>query len=80
MTRILTVPEAAEELRVSKASLDRLIAAGKIQSFKVGRRRLVPDFAIDEYARANIEGDGAWQEAGDRVINAEMVAGLRSRA
>jgi excisionase family DNA binding protein len=55
MTRILEVPDVAEALHVSIPTVHRLVSSGKIASFKVNRRRLFPDWAIDRYVEANLE-------------------------
>jgi excisionase family DNA binding protein len=43
---MLTVAEASAVLRVSRWSLYRLIRSGKLQTIKIGRRRLVPAAAL----------------------------------
>ena len=47
--KLHAIPEAAEQLSISTRVLDRLIADGKIETVKIGRRRLVPDDALDAY-------------------------------
>lgn len=47
--KLHAIPEAAEQLSISARVLDRLIADGKIETVKIGRRRLVPDDALDAY-------------------------------
>jgi excisionase family DNA binding protein len=48
-----TVVEAARRLRVSRATLYNLIAAGELQSFKIRRKRFVSESACrDMVARA----------------------------
>ncbi len=55
MTLLLTIPEAAVELRVSRQTVYRRIASGRLQSTDVGEggRTLmrVPRAALDAYAR-----------------------------
>ena len=43
--------ETAEILSISLRLVDYLIAAGVLPSRQVGRRRLVPRFAIEQFAR-----------------------------
>jgi excisionase family DNA binding protein len=45
---VLTVDEAAEQLRISRWSLYNLIRSNQLRTVKVGRRRLVPASAIAE--------------------------------
>jgi len=45
--RALSVPETARTCGLSRATLYRLIASGKISTLKIGARRLVPISAID---------------------------------
>lgn len=47
--RLYPKSDAAEQLGVSERVLDRLIAAGEVETVKIGRRRLVPADALDEY-------------------------------
>ena len=47
--KLHAIPEAAEQLSISTRVLDRLISDGKIETVKIGRRRLVPDDALDAY-------------------------------
>lgn len=49
MTITYTIPEAAIALRLSRAYLYRDIAAGRIRSYCVGRRRYISAEAIREY-------------------------------
>lgn len=48
----LTVPEAAESLRISESHCRRLIRAGRLPSVKLGRRTLVPAAALTELLNA----------------------------
>ncbi|MDP8961514.1 MAG: helix-turn-helix domain-containing protein [Actinomycetota bacterium] len=47
--QLLTRHEAAQGLRVSLATLERLIARGDLPSVKVGRRRFVRSTDLDAY-------------------------------
>jgi excisionase family DNA binding protein len=51
----LTVREAADYLRVSQRTLERLIAAGELRSTNVERRRLVRREWLDAFAEAREE-------------------------
>lgn len=46
------VAEAAAQIGVARDQTFKLIAAGKLRSFRVGRRRLVSQEAIQEFIRA----------------------------
>lgn len=46
---LLTIDEAAAQLRVSRWSVYNLIRANQLRTVKIGRRRLVPHAAIAEY-------------------------------
>jgi excisionase family DNA binding protein len=48
-TELLTVPEAADRLRVSKWMLYNLIRSRRLRSVKIGDRRLVPVVALQEF-------------------------------
>ncbi len=45
--RALSIKEAAQSCGLSRATLYRLIAEGKLTTSKIGARRLVPVGAID---------------------------------
>ena len=45
--RALSVKEAARTCGLSRATMYRLMAAGKLSTLKVGARRLVPVAALD---------------------------------
>jgi excisionase family DNA binding protein len=45
--RALSIKEAAEACGLSRATIYRLIADGKLSTLKIGARRLVPVGAID---------------------------------
>jgi excisionase family DNA binding protein len=46
---LLTVPEAAARLRVSKWMLYNLIRSRRLRSIKIGDRRLIPATAIRDF-------------------------------
>lgn len=46
---LLTVPEAAKRLGVSRAYLYKLVGSGEILTLKLGRLRRVPVFALEEF-------------------------------
>lgn len=47
--RLLDVNETAQVLRVSRAKLYELLAAGDLESVKLGARRLIPLEAVDAF-------------------------------
>lgn len=47
--KLHAIPDAAAVLSISPRVLERLIADGKVDTVKIGRRRLVPDEALDAY-------------------------------
>ena len=49
--RLLSVDEAARHLGIRRSALYGELAAGRLRSLKVGRRRLVPSGALVEYVR-----------------------------
>lgn len=46
---LYAIPEAADQLSVSARVLERLIADGEVETIKIGRRRLVPAEALEDY-------------------------------
>lgn len=55
--RLLTLPQAAEFLQVGRCTMQKLVTAGTVQSFKIGRLRRVPQVALEQYVRNLMEGD-----------------------
>jgi excisionase family DNA binding protein len=86
MEKLLTLAEAAEALRVSQATVRRLIDAGELRGVRVGRLWRVPKAALEAYlggdddplyaleALARNGGEGAGDKA--REIFAKMKADL----
>ncbi|AYM40394.1 MULTISPECIES: helix-turn-helix domain-containing protein [Mycobacteroides] len=46
---LLSLPEAREKLRVSKATLDRLMARGRIGRVKIGSRAFIPSSEVERF-------------------------------
>lgn len=46
MPRLLTIPEACERLRISRASLYKLIKRGMLSLVKVGGKSVIPEDAL----------------------------------
>jgi excisionase family DNA binding protein len=53
MSPLLTYQEAADYLRVSPATIDRLVRDGEISSVLIRGRRLFRILDLDEYIRAH---------------------------
>jgi excisionase family DNA binding protein len=53
---VMSVEEAAEYLRISRAKLYQLCAAGQIRHFKIGTRRLFRAQALREFIEAAEQG------------------------
>jgi excisionase family DNA binding protein len=49
--RMLSIPEAASRLGIARSTVYEAIAAGRLRSIKLGRRRLVPESALGELVR-----------------------------
>ncbi len=57
---LLTTDEAAEALGVGKTKLYELLGRGELPSLKIGRRRMVPMRAIEDFVeRLMAEEDGS---------------------
>lgn len=52
---LLTVKEVAVRLRLSKATVGRLIRSGELESVTIGRARRVAPEAVAAFKRARIE-------------------------
>lgn len=51
---LLTVPQAAERLSVSVATVRRLIRSGQLPSVTLGRCRRIPSTVLQEYAESRL--------------------------
>lgn len=49
----LTVPEAANALRIGRNTAYQLVRCGKLQCIKVGRQLRIPKAAIQDYLETN---------------------------
>ncbi len=49
--KLVSVEEAARTLSIGRSLLFEMLSAGTIRSVKVGRRRLVPVSALEEYVK-----------------------------
>ena len=52
MTPLHTLTEAADYLRVSRRTVEREVAAGRIRVVKIGRRTLVTERELEAYLAA----------------------------
>lgn len=52
MTKIFTIPETAKTLRISLNQLHVLIREGKIESTKVGGRRLFSEAQLEKFVKS----------------------------
>ena len=48
LPRLLSIKQAVYQLGLGRSSIYELLAAGKLRSVKIGRRRCIPREAIDE--------------------------------
>jgi excisionase family DNA binding protein len=56
-TDFLTVAEVADQMRVSKMTVYRLIHSGELPAVRFGRSYRVPEVAVEEYVRAAVTGN-----------------------
>lgn len=52
---VLTVPEAADLLRVGRTTMYRLIHSGEIKHIKIGRKVLIPRIYINNFVENKAE-------------------------
>jgi excisionase family DNA binding protein len=63
----LTVAEVARAMRLSKATVYRLMQAGEIPAVRFGRSYRVPEAAVSAYiARSGLSIDGRSEDQGGR--------------
>ena len=49
MTVVLTLDQVAEQLQVSRRTVNRLVAAGRIRVIRIGRQPRVTERELDAY-------------------------------
>ena len=59
MPRLLTVPEAMNQLQVSRWTLYNLIRSGQLASVTIGRCRRIPATALDTFIAQRLEQEAA---------------------
>lgn len=52
MAELLTLDEVADKLRVSRRTVERLIAAGRIRPTRIGARTLITERELEAYVAA----------------------------
>jgi len=58
-TRLLTIPEALQVLRIGRSSFYKLAAKGEIRTLRLGGRTLVPEREIDRLIASAMSGGDA---------------------
>jgi excisionase family DNA binding protein len=58
LPRLLSIKQACRLLGVGRSNLYEMLALGRVRSVKIGRRRLVPRDAIDEFVSGLPTGYG----------------------
>jgi excisionase family DNA binding protein len=56
---LLTVPEAAQALAISRSKLYELLASGAVRSIRIDGSRRIPLKALDDYVNALMETEEA---------------------
>ena len=65
-----SLDEPAESLSVSRSAMKQLVYAQKIKSVKVGKRRLIPKWALTEFlspASHETEGGTDWDGVPEKI-------------
>jgi excisionase family DNA binding protein len=57
--KLLPVEGVMAQLGVGRSTVFELIANRQLRSVKIGRRRLVPQIAVDEFVATLLAGDAA---------------------
>jgi len=60
--RLLPVEAVMAQLGVGRSTVFELFSSQQLRSVKIGRRRLVPQSAVDEFIARLLEGDDAKTE------------------
>jgi len=62
MSRLLSIDESAARLSVGRTTLKGLITTARLKTVKLGKRRLVPEDAVDRLI-VELQGDQALAES-----------------
>jgi excisionase family DNA binding protein len=57
--KLLPVEAVMAQLCVGRSTVFELIGTNQLRSVKIGRRRLVPQLAVDEFVASLLAGDAA---------------------
>lgn len=63
--KLYSLVEARGVLRISRTKLFGLIKAGDLRSVPIGRRRFIPEDALDEYLSAQEAAEAVLRAGGD---------------
>lgn len=63
MPNYMLKTDVCESLRISLDTLERLIATGEVEAYKVGRGVRIPESAIEAYMRKNTMGQKGGEDA-----------------
>lgn len=74
--KLLTIPEACERLRISRATLYKLVKRGAITLVKVGGKSLVPEAAIQKLLNTTVQAEVAEEKVWERYYEELLRLGL----
>jgi excisionase family DNA binding protein len=78
--RLLTIPEACERLRISKATLYKLVKRGTLSLVKVGGKSLITEEALQKLIGGSQPGEREEEQAWERYYENLLRAGLTTPA
>lgn len=79
-TKLLSVKETEEALNLGHTKVCELIAAGDIESIKIGRRRLIKPEAIDRFIERMVAEDPTASEQAKLQAKAEELSQQNTEA
>lgn len=78
--KLLTIPEACEHLRISRASLYKLVKRGTLRLVKVGGKSLITEEALQKLVESPQSDQRMEEEAWERYYEDLLRAGLTTPA
>lgn len=74
--KLFTIPEACERLRISRATLYKLVKQGQLTLVKVGGKSLIPEEALHKLLGVTLTAGGSEDKAWERYYEELLRLGL----
>jgi excisionase family DNA binding protein len=77
--KLLTIPEACEQIRISRATLYKLIKRGVLPLVKIGGKSLITEEALQKLLRTEPTAEGSEEQMWEQYYEDLLRCGLTTR-